>query len=62
MDCRREEVRRVLGGRLFWILFAGALAVNFWFIINYEGNVPMVAAAVVLEENGVHHVTEENKE
>lgn len=62
MDCRREEVRRVLGGRLFWILFAGALVVNFWFIINYEGNVPMVAAAVVLEENGVHHVTEENKE
>ena len=62
MDCRREEVKRILTGRLFWILFAGALAVNFWFIINYKGNVSMVAAAAVLEENGVHHVTAENKE
>ena len=62
MDCRREEVKRILRGRLFWILFAGALVVNLWFIMNYRGNVPMVAAAVGLEENGVHHVTEENKE
>lgn len=62
MDCRREEVKRLLTGRLFWILFAGALAVNFWLIASYGENMPLVAAAAALKESGVHHVTAENTE
>lgn len=62
MDCRREEVKRLLTGRLFWILFAGALAVNFWLIASYGENMPLVAAAAALKESGVHHVTTENTE
>ncbi len=62
MDCRKEEVKRILTSRLFWVLFAGSVAVNLWIIANYRTQASMVKAAAELKNSGIHFVTDENRE
>lgn len=62
MDCRKEEIKRLLTSCLFWVLFAGAVTVNLWIILNYRAQAPMVKAAEELKNSGIHFVTKENKE
>lgn len=62
MNCRMEEGKRLLESRFLWVLFAGALIVNFWIMANYGGQASMVKAAAGLWDRGVHHVTKENAE
>ncbi len=62
MDCRKEEIKRLLTSRLFWLLLAGAVAANLWIIVDYRAQTPMVEATEGLIRNGIHFVTEENRE
>lgn len=57
-----EECRRILSGRLIWLLLAGAMAFNGWILWNFQGQREYAQAARQLAEKGVESVTEETQE
>lgn len=58
----KEECRRIVWGRLPWLLLAAAMIINVWILWNFEEQREYVETARKLAENGVEYVTLERQE
>lgn len=58
----KEECRRLVSGRLFWLLMAAAMAVNSWILWNFQGQRAYAETARNLAEMGVESVSQKTKE